>query len=148
MPDLALGNIPNVRNLAASTPLSETEMPKLLIADDFGPLRSSLKKYFEARGLGTCLEASNGREALRLAEQLRPDLVILDYSMPIMNGLDAARAVHEALPGVPIFLVTAHGETVRRFLGDLPISGIYMKDNLIPLLNAVRQRLEAVVCPT
>ena len=123
-------------------------MPKLLIADDFGPLRTSLKKYFEARGLGTCLEAENGREALRLAEQLRPDVVILDYSMPIMNGLDAARAVHEALPNVPIFLVTAHGATVRRFLGDLPISGVYMKDDLIPLLNAVRRHLESVICPT
>jgi CheY-like chemotaxis protein len=123
-------------------------MPKLLIADDFGPLRTSLKKYFEARGLGTCLEAENGREALRLAEQLRPDVVILDYSMPIMNGLDAARAVHEALPNVSIFLVTAHGATVRRFLGDLPISGVYMKDDLIPLLNAVRRHLESVICPT
>ena len=84
----------------------------------------------------------------RLAEQLRPDVVILDYSMPIMNGLDAARAVHEALPNVPIFLITAHGATVRRFLGDLPISGVYMKDNLGPLLNAVRRHLESVICPT
>jgi two-component system chemotaxis response regulator CheY len=122
-------------------------MPKLLIADDFGPLRTSLKKYFEARGLGTCLEAENGREALRLAEQLRPDVVILDYSMPIMNGLDAARAVHEILPKVPIFLITAHGATVRRFIGDLPISGVYTKDNLVPLLNAVSRHLESVVCP-
>jgi CheY-like chemotaxis protein len=123
-------------------------MPKLLIADDFGPLRSSLKKYFEAKGLGTCLEAENGKEALRLAEQLRPDVVILDYSMPIMNGLDAARAVHEALPHVPIFLITAHGATVRRFLGDLPISGVFRKDDLVPLLNAVQRHLESVICPT
>jgi two-component system chemotaxis response regulator CheY len=123
-------------------------MPKLLIADDFGPLRSSLKKYFEAKGLATCLEAENGREALRLAEQLRPDVVILDYSMPIMNGLDAARAVREVLPNVPIFLVTAHGATVRRFLGDVPITGVYMKDDLAPLLNAVRRHLESVTCPT
>ena len=123
-------------------------MAKLLIADDFGPLRSSLKKYFEAKGLGTCLEAENGREALRLAEQLRPDAVILDYSMPVMNGLDAARAVRQALPNVPIFLITAHGSTVRRFLGDLPISGVYMKDNLVPLLNAVSSHLESLACPT
>ena len=123
-------------------------MAKLLIADDFGPLRTSLRKYFEARGLGTCLEAENGREALLLAEQLRPDIVILDYSMPVMNGLDAARAVHEAMPGIPIFLITAHGATVRRFLGDLPISGVFMKDNLGPLLNAVREQLEAIGRPT
>src|ERR1700755_2680555 len=116
-------------------------MAKLLIADDFGPLRSSLKKYFETKVLGPCLEAENGREALRLAEQLRPDVVIMDYSMPVMNGLDAARAVHEALPPVPIFLVTDHGTTVRRFLGDLPISGVFLKDDLGPLLNAVRERM-------
>jgi CheY-like chemotaxis protein len=123
-------------------------MPKLLIADDFGPLRTSLKKYFEAKSLATCLEAENGREAVRLAEQLRPDVVILDYAMPVMNGLDAARAVHKALPGVPIFLVTAHGATVRRFLGDLPISGVYLKDDLVPLLNAVHRQLGAASCAT
>jgi chemotaxis response regulator CheB len=123
-------------------------MPKLLIADDFGPLRTSLKKYFEAKSLATCLEAENGREAVRLAEQLRPDVVILDYAMPLMNGLDAARAVHKALPGVPIFLVTAHGATVRRFLGDLPISGVYLKDDLVPLLNAVHRQLGAASCAT
>ena len=123
-------------------------MAKILIADDFAPLRSSLKKYFEARGLGTCIEAENGREALRLAEQLRPDVVIMDYSMPVMNGLDAAKAIHEALPHVPIFIITAHGATVRRFLGDLPISGVFMKDNLVPLLNAVRAHLEAVIYST
>src|SRR5215813_2765047 len=116
-------------------------MAKVLIADDFGPVRSSLKKYFEARGVGTCVEADNGQEALRLAERLRPDVVILDYSMPVMNGLDAARAVHKALPGVPIYILTAHGATVRRFLGDLPISGLFGKDNLAPLLNAVCEHL-------
>ena len=72
---------------------------------------------------------------MRLAEQLRPDVVIMDYSMPVMNGLDAAKAVHEALPGVPIFLDHGARRTVRRFLGDLPISGIFMKDNLVPLLE-------------
>ena len=123
-------------------------MPRVLIADDFGPLRSSLKKYFESKGLGSCVEAQDGREALRLAQRLRPDVVILDYSMPVMNGLDAARAVHAALPGVPIFLVTAHGATVRRFLDDLPICGVYMKDNLVPLLEIVCRHLESVICPT
>jgi CheY-like chemotaxis protein len=117
-------------------------MARLLIADDFVPLRTSLRKYFEAKGLGTCLEAENGREALLLAERLRPDLVILDYSMPVMNGLDTAKAFHESMPDIPVFLMTAHGATVRRFLGDLPVSGIFMKDNITSLLNAVRARLE------
>jgi hypothetical protein len=56
------------------SPRTETRMARLLIADDFVPLRSSLKKYFEAKGIGTCLEAENGRDALRLAERLRPGL--------------------------------------------------------------------------
>jgi CheY-like chemotaxis protein len=62
--------------------------------------------------------------------------------MPVMNGLDTARAFHESMPDVPVFLLTAHGATVRRFLGDLPVSRVFLKDNITSLLDAVRDRLE------
>jgi len=73
-------------------------MSNLLIVDDFAPIRTSLRLYFEARGLGKCFEASNGVEALRLAKHVKPDVVILDYAMPVMDGATAARVFHEKMP--------------------------------------------------
>ena len=53
-----------------------------------------------------CGEAANGREAIEKAEQLQPNLIVLDLSMPVMNGFDAAKALKEAMPTVPIIMYT------------------------------------------
>jgi CheY-like chemotaxis protein len=116
-------------------------MPKLLIADDFAPMRTSLKLYFEAKGLGPCLEASNGQEALNLAKQTRPDVVILDYSMPVMNGAEAAKAFHEEMPEVPVLLLTAHGMAAERALGGIPHGGIVPKENISSLVKMISECL-------
>ena len=57
-----------------------------------------------------CGEAENGRDAIEKAEQLRPDLIILDLSMPVMNGLDAARVLRRMLPSVPLIMYSAFGD--------------------------------------
>ena len=55
-----------------------------------------------------CGEARDGRDAIDKAQQLQPDLIILDLSMPLMNGLDASRAIKKLMPSVPIILFTLH----------------------------------------
>ena len=62
----------------------------------------------EARGLEVCGEAANGREALEKVAALRPDLVILDITMPVLDGFTAAREIHKRLPGVGILLLSMH----------------------------------------
>jgi CheY-like chemotaxis protein len=116
-------------------------MPRLIVADDFEPVRNSLRKYFEARGLGPCEEASNGKEALALARQSKPDAVILDYSMPIMNGAEAAEAFRDEMPDVPIFLFTGHATPTQRFLPNTVAIGVFSKDKIIPLVDAVSDYL-------
>ncbi len=118
-------------------------MSNLLIVDDFAPIRSSLRRYFEAKGLGTCFEASNGVEALRLAKHVKPDVVILDYAMPVMDGATAAKVFYEKMPEVPVLMFTAYGTKARRMLPDVPLIGIFSKDNITSLVEAVVKCLRA-----
>ena len=59
-------------------------------------------------GLVICGEAENGRVAVDQVQELRPDVVIIDLSMPVMNGLDAARAIKAIAPGTHILMFTLH----------------------------------------
>ena len=83
-------------------------MPKcILIVDDNASIRHMLRTVFEdTMGWKVCGEAENGREAV--ARELKPDLIILDLSMPIMNGLEAAPVLRRTMPPVPIILFTLH----------------------------------------
>jgi YesN/AraC family two-component response regulator len=76
-------------------------MPKtILVADDNAMIRKLLCKIFETEeDYDLCAEAVNGEEAIALADQHRPDLIILDFAMPVMNGIDAAREVKRIMPG-------------------------------------------------
>jgi CheY-like chemotaxis protein len=116
-------------------------MPRLIVADDFEPVRHSLRMYLEARGLGPCEEASNGLEALSLARQSKPDAVILDYSMPVMNGAESAEAFRNEMPDVPIFLFTGHATPAQRTLPGTVAVGVFSKDKIIPLVDAVSDYL-------
>jgi len=82
---------------------------KILIADDNEPLRTFLKATLsEHSGWSICGEAANGRQAVLMAIQSKPDLVVLDLSMPMLNGLEAAAEILKILPNVPIVLYTLH----------------------------------------
>ena len=86
----------------------------VLIADDNALIRQGLCELFsreadfEIRG-----EAENGREAIEEAQEVHPDLILLDLSMPVMNGLDATRALKRVMPEVPIIMYSAYGDSPR-----------------------------------
>jgi two-component system nitrate/nitrite response regulator NarL len=81
---------------------------RILIVDDHEALRAGVRTVLEARGIEVCGEAANGLEALEKVTQLRPDLVILDITMPVLDGFTAAREIHKRLPGVGILLLSMH----------------------------------------
>jgi DNA-binding NarL/FixJ family response regulator len=84
-------------------------VPKILIADDNAVLRRLLKNVLSHKPeWNVCGEASDGNEALHLALELKPDLVVLDIAMPTMDGLRAASEILKATPEVPIILYTLH----------------------------------------
>jgi len=81
----------------------------LLIADDHAVVRRLLRMLLESReGWQVCGEAENGSQAIAKALELRPDLIIMDLAMPLMDGLRAAREISTALPAVPILMHTMH----------------------------------------
>jgi DNA-binding NarL/FixJ family response regulator len=81
----------------------------VLIVDDNRVVRSSLRRLFEScPEFEVSGDAENGQDAISKAERLKPDLVILDLSMPVMNGLDAAAVLKKILPDARLILFTAH----------------------------------------
>jgi DNA-binding NarL/FixJ family response regulator len=80
---------------------------RILIADDHSLVRKVLKATLENHsGWQVCGQAANGLEAVQRAAELHPDLIILDFSMPLMDGLQAARRILSASPGVPVLIFT------------------------------------------
>jgi DNA-binding NarL/FixJ family response regulator len=87
----------------------ETTTLRILVADDHDIIRRGLKELLASRpGWEVCAEAKTGREAVTLAEQLKPDVVVMDISMPDLNGLEAARKIRKSLPKTEILILTLH----------------------------------------
>jgi CheY-like chemotaxis protein len=80
-----------------------------------------MRRMFEDAGWTVCGEASNGQEAITMAEELRPDLIVLDLSMPLMNGLTAARILKAIMPAIPLILFTSFGNLLSA--ADLELAG-------------------------
>lgn len=81
----------------------------ILVVDDSPAIRYSLRSYIEAQtDWKICGEAENGSIAVEMVQVLWPDVVILDLSMPIMNGLEAAREIRKVAPSLCIILYTLH----------------------------------------
>jgi DNA-binding NarL/FixJ family response regulator len=85
----------------------------VLVVDDNAAIRHALCEAFTSEaGFDVCGEAENGREAIEKAQELRPDLVVMDLSMPIMNGIDTARALKRLMPTVPLIMFTVYGDVL------------------------------------
>jgi len=115
-------------------------MLRILLADDHDIVRRGLKDLLEQHvGWQVCAEASNGREAVELALQHRPQVAVIDLSMPELNGLEATRRIRQALPDTEVLIFTMHEseELIREVLGA-GARGYLLKS------DAVRQLIPAV----
>jgi DNA-binding NarL/FixJ family response regulator len=83
---------------------------RLLLADDHAVVRHGLRALLEKEGFQIVGEGCDGHDAVRLASSVRPDIAILDISMPLLNGLDAARELKKISPTVKAILLTRHDE--------------------------------------
>src|SRR5205809_605083 len=83
---------------------------RIILADDHLIVRQGLRSILEREAYTVLGEAGDGREALRLAQELRPDVAVLDLAMPLLNGLAAAREISRVSPQTKTILLTMHTE--------------------------------------
>jgi DNA-binding NarL/FixJ family response regulator len=94
-----------------------------LIVDDNAPLRRSLRACIEQDiGFRVCGEAENGRIAVEKVKELRPDVVVMDLQMPVMNGLEAAQQIKIIAPETTVIMLTMHDS--HQLLRDAQAAGI------------------------
>jgi len=82
---------------------------RILVADDHDVVRAGVRSILEDRdGWEVVAEAANGKEAIEKALATKPDVVVLDYSLPLMNGLEVTRQICDRLPGTEVLIFTIH----------------------------------------
>jgi two-component system response regulator NreC len=114
---------------------------RIVLADDHVLVRQSLKTLLEREGFQVVAEASDGQEAVRHAASLQPDIAVMDISMPILNGLNAAREMSRSIPKTKVILLTQHdeGQYISEAL-DAGVKGYVLKNQVASdLLDAIRQ---------
>ena len=113
---------------------------KILIADDHDIVRQGLRALLEKQAeWQVCAEAVNGREAIEKARETRPDIVLMDFSMPELNGLDATRQIRKLLPQTEVLILTMHdSEQLVRELLEAGVRGYLVKtDASLHLVPAI-----------
>ena len=116
----------------------------ILIVDDSAVVRAALRTMLETQfGWHVCAEASDGQQGIAKAQQLHPDLIVLDLSMPVMNGLDAAHELKRLLPYTPVVLYTDfEGSQVKGIAKSEGIRAIVSKSTPRQLVNVLQGLLE------
>jgi DNA-binding NarL/FixJ family response regulator len=118
---------------------------RILLADDHTVVRQGLRKVLEERSDWVVVaEAGNGRDAVKHAEELKPDIAILDVAMPLLNGIEATRQIVKRAPATRVLVLTMHSDEayVNQIL-KAGASGYLLKDSadvdLIEAVSAVSQ---------
>ena len=120
-------------------------MPRLLIVDDSPTTRNFLRTLLEQQGYEICGEAEDGIQAIDLAKQLKPDLILLDVCMPRLGGPEAASILKRMLPKTRIILFTFFDDTIGKELAaaigvDLVLSKADGMAKLLPSVQSVLER--------
>jgi DNA-binding NarL/FixJ family response regulator len=120
-------------------------MTRILIADDHDVVRSGVRKILEGQEDWEVVgEADNGKDAVQQALTTRPDIVILDYALPLLNGIEATRQIRARVPGVEVLIFTMHDTaTLVREVLEAGAKGFLLKSDARKFLIAAVESLAA-----
>jgi DNA-binding NarL/FixJ family response regulator len=116
---------------------------RILVADDHQVVRTGLRALLETNsGWQVCAEAANGREAVEKAQELTPDVAVLDIGMPLLNGVEATRQIRKLSPKTEVLILTMHdSEVLIQEVLEAGARGYILKDdadrNLIDAVGAL-----------
>jgi two-component system response regulator NreC len=132
--------------------IPSSNAPRIILADDHEMVRDGLRLILKESGFDIVGQACDGQEAVRLAQTIDHDILVLDISMPVLNGIDAARRVLEHSPREKILILTMYTDDryIRASL-RLGVSGFLLKSKAASyLVEAIRSILsgEVYLCPT
>jgi DNA-binding NarL/FixJ family response regulator len=122
---------------------------RILIADDHESVLRRIRAMLESQpGWEVCGDAVTGQETIKKAVELKPDLIVLDFAMPQLDGLNAASAIRTALPRVPIVMFTMYSSAVSREAGNHGINRLIDKAESALLIPAVQELLDDPPSPS
>jgi DNA-binding NarL/FixJ family response regulator len=119
---------------------------RILIADDHYVVRAGLRALLESRpGWEVCAEATNGREAVEKAAKLKPEIAVLDISMPLLNGVEVVRQLRKLAPETQILILTMHeSDDLVQQVVEAGARGYILKDDadriLLAAVDALRRK--------
>jgi DNA-binding NarL/FixJ family response regulator len=118
---------------------------RVLIVDDNSVLRRAMRSCLERYpDLQVCGEAENGQIAIEQFWQLKPDFVILDYSMPVMNGVEAARCISSIAPNVPLMMFTLFkSEQLVQEAQQAGVDRVLSKDETGDLVTMIKRLIQS-----
>jgi DNA-binding NarL/FixJ family response regulator len=118
---------------------------RFLIVDDSDLVRRSLRMVLQANpDWEICGEAADGVSAIEMFKELRPNIVILDFQMPGINGIETARRMAEIAPAIPVVLFTQHASAdLERHALEVGIRSVVSKTNAFPMVGMIEALLES-----
>ncbi len=118
---------------------------RFLIVDDSDLVRRSLRMVLQANpDWEICGEAADGVSAVEMFKELRPNIVILDFQMPGINGIETARRMAEIAPAIPVVLFTQHASAdLERHALEVGIRSVVSKTNAFPMVGMIEALLGA-----
>jgi DNA-binding NarL/FixJ family response regulator len=116
---------------------------RFLIVDDSELVRRSLRTVLQANPeWEICGEAADGVSAVEMFKELRPNIVILDFQMPGINGIETARRMAEIAPAVPVVLFTQHASAdLEKHAHEVGIRSVVSKTNALPMVGMIQALL-------